>query len=202
MLLAVDRAAGEPPGAPVDLLDVVEACLGERVAQVVRVEAAVVLAVLHEHVVQRLDLGRKRVLRTLAAAADLVQHVPARRHVGLDVLAHVGHDDAQDTARLQAAPALGEEARPLHRRLEMLEVVLDVDAPRRAVGERQAPARIDAHGDARRREEIEIDPAVLAERAAADIHQHVAPLLKARRWAMRLGRMRFSIRTASHWTRP
>jgi hypothetical protein len=58
----------------------------------------------------------------------------------------------------------------------MLEVVLDMDAARRSVAERQAASAIDAHGHAGRREEIEIDPAVLAERPAADIDQHAGPL--------------------------
>ena len=58
----------------------------------------------------------------------------------------------------------------------MLEVVLDMDAARRPVAERQAAPAIDAHGHAGRGKEIEIDPALLPERPAADIDQHAGPL--------------------------
>jgi hypothetical protein len=60
----------------------------------------------------------------------------------------------------------------------MLEVVLDMNAARRPVAKRQAVAAIDAHRHAGRREEIEIDPAILPERPAADIDQHAGPLLQ------------------------
>ena len=60
--------------------------------------------------------------------------------------------------------------------LQMLEVVLDMDAARRPIAKRQAVAAIDAHRHAGRREEVEIDPAFLAERSAADIDQHAGPL--------------------------
>ena len=69
---AVDRAAGEAALAPFDLRDVLEAGLLQGTAQVLGIEAAVVLAVLDEDVIERLHLGGKGAFRPLAAAAELL----------------------------------------------------------------------------------------------------------------------------------
>ncbi len=130
-------------------------------------------AVLYEHMIQCLDLGGERILRQFAAAADLIQHLPTRRQIGLGVLVHVGHNYAQYAAWLQRATAFGKEARPFGCGLEMLEVMLDVNASRRSVGERKAPPAIDTQGDARRGKEVEVDPPFPAERTAAHIDQQL-----------------------------
>ncbi len=125
--------------------------------------------------VQRLDLGGKSRLGKVATATDLVQGTPARREIRLDVLAHVGNDDAQHPARLQATPALGEKARPFHAGFQMLEIVFDMDAACRTIGQRQMAPTVDARRDAGRRKQIKVDPAVHAKRTAADVDQHFLP---------------------------
>ena len=125
--------------------------------------------------IQRLDLGPETRLRPLATATDGVQYVPARSHVGLDVLPHIGNDDPQDAPFFQATTAFRKQARAVAGRFEMLEIVLDMYSATRPIAQGQIATAIGPPAHSRGREQVEIDPAVLTERTATDINEQAFP---------------------------